>query len=356
MSLFNPIGALAGAWASSRQPRPEPEAPRPLFTLEGIRYEALRELTRLRTGEVVLLARYFPEHEGSRSTPCLVRRLFNPASATRRTRLLEEVRQATGLRHPAIGQVLHHKVHQGALHVVQEYVDGPALDTLLRAVAARRRPVSEAFALHVGSELAGALHHAHTQVDADGKPLRILHRDVNPRHVHVGAAGEVKLMNFGASYSLVLGRAEAPMSLSREDVAYASPEYLEQWRLTPASDVFSLGVLLVELFTGRALFQVRDVPPPPAPPDLPASSPLTQMRVRLADFGPQDVEAVVKRLSWEVKQVLHLSLRLEPRERIAMAKDIRDVLRAALVKRHPGYGPPQAAVEAARIMATSRWK
>ncbi|RKH60303.1 serine/threonine-protein kinase [Corallococcus llansteffanensis] len=342
--------------AARRPPPPTPDAPRPLFTVGGVRYEAIRELVRMQTGELLMLARRFAEEGDALAGLCFVRRLPNPSTYLRRKRLMEEVQLAFRLNHPGIAQVFLRKAHQDALHVVMEHVDGPSLETLVSAGVARGQPVSEAFALYVGAELAEALHHAHTVAGEDGNPLGIIHRDVNPRHVYVGAHGGVKLMNFGAAYSLVVGREESPASLVRGDVAYASPEYLEKQPLTPRSDVFSLGVLLVELLTGTHLFDVQDVPRAPKGlaslhVEILPSLPLTQMRVLLASFSPAEVEAAVAKLSPDVKTVLHTALRSNPEERFATAADMRDVLRAALATRHPGYARQEAAEEVARVLA-----
>lgn len=341
--------------ALRRPPPPTPSSPRPLFTVGGVRYEAIRELVVLQSGETLLLAR---RHglEGGLPGLCVVRRLPSPATHPRRKRLVEEIQLAFRLNHPGIAQVFHLKIHQDAPHVVMEYVDGPSLETLVSAGVARGQPVSESFALYVGAELAEALHHAHSLTDEDGKGLGIIHRDVNPRHVYVGAHGGVKLTNFGVAFSRLVLRAESPASLVRGDVAYASPEYLERMPLTPRSDVFSLGVLLVELLTGTHLFDVEDAPPSSAgmrslhAETLP-SLPLTQMRWMLAHFGPADVEAAVAALAPDVKTLLHKALRSHPEERFATAADLRDALRVALEKRHPGYGRPEAAEEVARVLA-----
>ncbi|MCY1045620.1 serine/threonine-protein kinase [Corallococcus sp. bb12-1] len=335
---------------------PTPERPCSLFTIDGVRFEAIRELVLMQTGELLMLARRFSGRGDALPGHCFVRRLVNPSTFMRRTRLGEEIQLAFRLRHPAIAQVFHRKVHQDALHVVMEYVDGPSLETLVSAGVARGKPVSEAFALYVGAEIAEALHHAHTLTDEDGKGLGIIHRDVNPRHVYVGTHGEVKLVNFGAAYSLVIGREESPASLVRGDVAYASPEYLERLPLTPRSDVFSLGVLLVELFTGKHPFDVQDIPQQPEGmstlhSEFLPSLPLTQMRALLASFSPADVEAAVGKLSPDVKQLLHAALRANPEERFATAADMRDVLRVALARRHPGYGRQEAASEWAQVLA-----
>ena len=339
-----------------RMPPPTPEAPRCLFCVDGVRYEAIRELVRTQTGELLMLAHRRLEADDALAGLCLVRRLPNPSTYLRRKRLLEEVQLAFRLNHPSIAQVYFRKVHEDFLHVVMEHVDGPSLETLISAGVARGRPVSEAFGLYVGAELAEALHHAHSLTDEEGRPLGLIHRDVNPRHVYVGAHGGVKLTNFGAAYSVMVGREESPLNLVRGDVAYASPEYLEKQPLSPRSDVFSLGVLLVELLTGKHLFDVQDVHCSasglaPLRIEVLPSLPLTQMRILLARFGPADVEAAVAGLSPEVKALLHTALRADPTERFATASDMRDALRTALAKRHPGYGRHEASEEVATVLA-----
>lgn len=339
-----------------RLPPTTPETPRFLFSVGGVRYEAIRELVRMQTGEVLILARRRLEADGALAGLCLVRRLPNPSTYLRRKRLLEEVQLAFRLSHPGIAQVYFRKVHEDFLHVVMEHVEGPSLETLVSAGIARGRPVSEAFGLYVGAELAEALHHAHTLTDEGGRPLGIIHRDVNPRHVYVGAHGGVKLMNFGAAYSVMVGREESPMNLVRGDVAYASPEYLEKQPLSPRSDVFSLGVLLVELLTGKHLFDVQDVHfdasgLAPLRIEILPSLPLTQMRILLARFSPADVESAVAGLSPDVKALLHTALRADPTERFATAADMRDALRTALAKQHPGHGRTEASEEVAAVLA-----
>nr|BDT32071.1 serine/threonine protein kinase [Myxococcus sp. MH1] len=331
-----------------------PFTPHFLFKVGEVRYDALAELERRQSGEVLLLARRRVRKE-TLPGRCFVRRLPNPTTYMRRRRLVEEVQLAFRLSHPAIAQVHHLGIYDDALHVVMEYVPGPSVETLVTAGVVRGHPLSEAFALYLGAELAEALHHAHTAVDEDGRPLGVVHRDVNPRHVVVGPHGEVKLMSFGAAFSLLVGREESPESLVRGDVAYASPEYIRRDSLTPRSDVFGLGVLLVELLTGTHLFDVADVPrlPPGRPLRAEAipSLPLKQMRALLASFGPDSVEKAVAGLAPDVKVILHKALRANPEERFASAAELRDALRVAQSLRSESYGRQDAAAEVAQVLA-----
>jgi serine/threonine-protein kinase len=330
-----------------------------LFLLDGIRYEALRVLERRWGGEEVLLARRWLQ-----SLPAgqvVVRRLRSPVPFERRQRLIDEVRLAFLLHHPAIAQVHHCTLHRGAPHVIMEYIEGPTVETVVTLMAMRDRPVSTAFALYVGAEVADALHHAHTLKDSNGGPLGIIHRDVSPRNIALDGNGAVKLMHFGAAYSLMTGREVSPELLLKGDVAYGSPEYFRGEPLSPAADVFSLGLVLVELLTGRHLFRLAEeaqaMPLAPAthsrlpqPEQLP-SLPFEMMGVLFESFGPEDVELAVAALPAPLKALLHKALRRAPGERYASAAELRDALRAELAGWPAPYGRKEAMEEVGQLLA-----
>jgi serine/threonine-protein kinase len=311
-----------------------------MFVLGGTRYELIRELESRGNGELLLLARRSVQRGPMGHVA--IRTLRSPNQFVHRQRLVDEVKLAFLLHHPAIAQTYHLTIHRGAPHVIMEYVDGPSLDTVISLVAMLERPVSPSFALFVASEVADALHHAHTARDDQGVPLGIIHRDVSPRNLYLDTHGAVKVTHFGAAYSLMVGREETPHLLLKGDVAYASPEYLQGQHLEPSSDVFSLGLVLLELLKGRHLFDVED------PGEARA---LHRMRDLIERYEPADVEKAVEGQPEPLKALIHKALRREPAERYATAAGLRDALHALLARMPQPYGRKEASEEISRLIS-----
>jgi serine/threonine protein kinase/Tol biopolymer transport system component len=196
------------------------------------------------------------------------------ADAERRQRFAREAQAVAALNHPGIVTI--HSVEQsGDIHfLTMELVDGQTLDVLMPAGGF---PIDRLLALAV--PLADAVGAAHGQ--------GIVHRDLKPANVMVTRDGRVKVMDFGlaklsrrATLQDAKGASVTTMSgqLTEDGrvfgtVAYMSPEQAEGRDVDHRSDVFSLGVLLFELATGRRPFKgdtqvavlasiVKDTPPP----------------------------------------------------------------------------------------------
>ncbi|QDF00566.1 serine/threonine-protein kinase [Myxococcus xanthus] len=331
-----------------------------LFQLAGTRYIYVSTLDARPNGELLMLAERQERH--GLSGPVLIRRVRSPATFARRQRLVEEVQLAYRLNHPAIAKVHLFTVQSGKPYVIMEYVDGPTLDGVLSLMALRRQPVSTAFALYVGAEVADALAYAHRLADDHGARLGLIHRDVSPRNVSVGMGGEVKLTHFGAAYTHLGGREETQGGLRKGDAAYTSPEYLKCLPLTPAADLFSLGLVLLELATGRHLFHAaleRLAEPPPwrkrAPVEEEPSLPLTHLMMLMDAYTPDDVEKATAGLPEGFGAALRKALRKPAAERYTTAEDMRDTLRECLVQVREAsdgrpYGRKEAAEELARLI------
>ena len=166
-------------------------------------------------------------------------------------RLLHEAKAAAYLDHPFICKVYEVGDHEGRPFMATEYVNGV---TLKERLAAGRVPKDEA--LRIAAEVAEALSFAHSR--------GIVHRDVKPANVMLGADGHVKVMDFGIAKrvagpvgadakTVAMPTASVPGELTGT-LAYMSPEQLRGEAVDQRSDTFAFGLLLHELLTGRHPF------------------------------------------------------------------------------------------------------
>jgi serine/threonine-protein kinase len=264
------------------------------------------------------------------------------------------------MHHPAIAQVHHFRVFGGKPYAIMEYVPGPTLESLLSTAALRRQSLPTPFALYVAAEVADALAYAHTLTEHEegGKPLGIIHRDVSPRNIRVGrGSGEVKLTDFGAAFSKRVGREETPGLLKKGDLLYASPEYLQCNPMDARSDIFSLGLVLLEALTSHHLFDSEEeAASTPGevnvmPDEAPAPVLLWRVLTAVAQYRPEDVERAAAGLPEGLKAILHKALQRDPDRRHATAAELRQELRAQLTLLAPGYGRKEAAEEVERLIS-----
>ncbi len=167
---------------------------------------------------------------------------------------VDEARIAVQLLHVNIVQVFDLGEVDGTYYMAMEYVHG--LD-LARLVSRARQvgPFPVPLALFIASEVLKALQFAHERTDDNGAPLRIVHCDISPQNVLISYAGEVKITDFGISRAAF--QASSMHEVIRGKYAYMSPEQVDGKELDGRSDLFSLGILLYELLTGRRLFKAK---------------------------------------------------------------------------------------------------
>jgi hypothetical protein len=166
---------------------------------------------------------------------------------------IDEARVAARIRHPNVVPTLDVVTSERELFLVMEYVHGESLSRLLRTL--RRQgstlPVSVASGIAVG--VLHGLHAAHEAVNHRGESLRIVHRDVSPQNVLVGADGIPRVVDFGVAHAN--GRLQTTVvGQVKGKCEYMAPEYLDGGGVTRAADIYSAGVVLWESLTGRRLF------------------------------------------------------------------------------------------------------
>ena len=165
---------------------------------------------------------------------------------------LNEARISMGLSHGNIVQVFDFGQEEGEYFLAMEWVDGQPLSKVLKRLKLKGMAHLPApLAAQLMIDVCKGLHHAHTRRDEQGRSLGLVHRDVSPDNVLVSFEGEVKLSDFGIAKAQLAGRPETDAGVVRGKYLYLSPEQTRAEALDARSDVYTAGVVLFEMLTGR---------------------------------------------------------------------------------------------------------
>ena len=263
-----------------------------------------------------------------------------------------EARAAARLSHPNVVSVFDQGQavldgHTVRPYIVMEYIEGPTL----RDVIVREAPMAPARALEVIEPVLAALAAAH---DAG-----LVHRDVKPENVLISDRGQIKVADFGLAKAVSSQTSTATQGLLIGTVSYLPPELVVSGRADARSDVYSAGVVLFELLTGRkphtgeTPIQVayahvhNDVPPPSTvhrsggiPPYLDAL--VTGATARDSAARPHDARVLLTQVR-RVRAALHEGVTDDPeltQDLSAMRTDPLDLADVELTQQVSPAGPP----------------
>ena len=168
---------------------------------------------------------------------------------------IDEAKLTARLVHPKIAQTFELGKVGDALYIAMEHVDGIDVLALLREYASKRRRVEPHIAAWIAHEVLDALDYAHGIESDGGAALGIVHRDISPSNVLLSVRGDVKLVDFGIARVVDPERVHKSKSGTlKGKYGYMSPEQVIEQGLDARSDLFSVGVVLAEMLTGRRLF------------------------------------------------------------------------------------------------------
>lgn len=159
------------------------------------------------------------------------------------------------LLHPNIVQVLDFGSIGETYFLAMEYVDGMTLRSLMLRAREAGLPIPAELTAHIGRALLSGLGYAHSgALDSDGRPLRIIHRDLCPTNVLLSRHGAVKVADFGVAKALRDAASLQTRTIAGH-VAYLAPEQARGEALDPRCDLYAVGVILWELLCGEFLFE-----------------------------------------------------------------------------------------------------
>ncbi len=235
--------------------------------------------------------------------------------------LRDEARMAARLNHPNIVQILDLGKLDGRFFIAMEYLEGQNLHSIAQRAFQLKKQLPIGFVCRVVADILSGLEHAHAQLDENGSSLGIIHRDVSPPNVIVTWAGTTKIVDFGiAKATRAVDGNVTNAGQFKGKLGYMSPEQVRRQPLDARTDIFSTGVILWELITGKRLFRragdvetvravlEQDVLPPSVhntecPPELDAivlralQRP-TQARYATARAMRKAVEELIREQAW----------------------------------------------------------
>ena len=174
--------------------------------------------------------------------------------------LINEVRIGGHLHHPHVVQFLNAGQIDDRWFMAMEFVDGPTLKQVVRALPKLGLRFPRAVVVDLGIQMAEALAHAHKLVDHEGKPMGLVHRDLKPANVLLSRKLGVKIADFGVAKSTTNVEATTAGTF-KGTPAYTAPEaWSVSARLDAKADLFSLGAVLWEMVTLKRLLRGPEIP------------------------------------------------------------------------------------------------
>jgi len=238
------------------------------------------------------------------------------------TRFQREAKAAARITHPNIVNVYDVGVAEGRHYIVMEYVPGRTLKERIK----EEGPVPVPQALQIARQIAGALAQAHAN--------NLVHCDIKPHNILVMPDGNVKVADFG------IARAVTESTMTYNDnimgsVHYFSPEQARGTMITPKSDVYSLGVLLYEMLSGRIPFD--------------GNTAVSIARKHLEE-DPQPLHMIAPGIPPVVEALVTRMMAKDPAQRPDSSMLVQDIVRAEQMMRSDTEALPAFDPDATRVL------
>jgi eukaryotic-like serine/threonine-protein kinase len=228
------------------------------------------------------------------------------ASEDEKARFIQEAKAASAMNHPNICTIYSIEEFNGQLFIAMEFVEGKTLKD-------KKDSLSEKQKLEIGIQVAEGLAAAHEK--------GIVHRDIKPENIMIRKDGIAQIMDFGLAklYSDKNASRLTKVGTTMGTLGYMSPEHVQGLDVDHRTDIFSLGVVLYELFAGESPFKgMHD----------------TAVMYEIVNVNPEPVSSIKPEVNSEVDAIIFECLEKDPAERYQSAAEIARNLRR--VKRDSG--------------------
>jgi serine/threonine protein kinase/Flp pilus assembly protein TadD len=248
------------------------------------------------------------------------------------TAFIDEAKLAALLHHENIIQIYDFGSMDDQYFIAMEYLFGKDLRTITRTARKKDAALGLENIVYIVSRICAGLDYSHHLKDLQGKPLNIIHRDINPQNILVTYEGQVKIIDFGIAKA-ANHNTQTRENLIKGKLAYMSPEQANGMQIDHRSDIFSTGIILYELLADRRMFTgetmhvlslVRDAqydPPEEVIPDLPSK--LKEILCRCLAKDPNERYQTAGEMQADIEEFMfELSMRPNARSFAGYIKDL----------------------------------
>jgi serine/threonine protein kinase/Tfp pilus assembly protein PilF len=221
------------------------------------------------------------------------------------TAFIDEAKLAALLHHENIIQIYDFGSMDGQYFIAMEYLFGKDLRTITRTARKKDLALGMENILYIISRICAGLDYSHNLKDLQGKPLNIIHRDINPQNILITYEGQAKIIDFGIAKA-ASHNTHTKENLIKGKLAYMSPEQANGQQIDHRSDIFSTGIILYELLAARRMFTGETMH--------------VLSLVREAQYDPP--EEVIPNLPSKLNAILRQALAKDPEDRYQNAGEM----------------------------------
>src|SRR3989338_5707931 len=239
--------------------------------------------------------------------------------------LVDEAKMASQFSHGNIAQIYDFGRVDDDYFIVMEYVDGKTLGEIFKAFQSRPEAIPIDILVYVVMQVCQGLEYMHSRKDPQGKSLGIVHRDISPQNVIVSHSSDVKIIDFGVAKAFDR-ESYTESGVLKGKFAYMSPEQVDGSDLDNRSDIFSAGIILWEMLTGKRLFKQR-------------TNQMTIKAIRKAKVPK--LRNIRSDIPKDLEKIILQALHKNRKKRYASAAEMGYDLSRILVEHFPNFRPIQ---------------